>query len=492
MPYPQKDESKKDYLARFMRSSEAQSDFPDEKQRLAVAYSMYEKRNASPLSYGREHPWPKKYSCSFIEPGVVFYQDLGGCKVCGNAMACGNAGDECQAAGATVLVKQDALAKMAQSFVGKPVIDMIHKDVTPSTVADGEADGIVTRVWLDDKSGWWMAEFLVWNPEAQGHCESPAYSVSCAYEPTDVDSAGGEYHNIPYTEDILNGEYTHLALVTNPRYEGARIFVNSKGGKMDWKWFKRGERKNAASLDPLKTKVNVDGQDVALQDLYEAAKEDEAPMLNDDTVMEVGGKEKTLGELKQAYRNKMKKNAEAAEMEKKNAEPKPCPTCGEKKNLGKPGEETVPSAEKAEAGHSEHREGGSKGPLNEAPLPDLRDKKKENDATEDAAKKLDGEAKEKSAVVLEQEAGSRDEKDQVEEAAKKNADDEKAADLEKKNADELKKSMEEKLEKRNAGRKSFEALRNARGDLHGDAVKINPISVDERLAKGKSKYGSPA
>ena len=86
-----------------------------------------------------------------------------------------------------------------------------------------------------------------------------------------------------------------------------------------WKWFKKGERKNAASLDPLKTKVNVDGQDVALKDLYEAAKE-EAPILNDDTILEVDGKEKTLGELKQAYRNKMKQNADKA-----------CPTCGAEK-----------------------------------------------------------------------------------------------------------------------------------------------------------------
>lgn len=481
MPTPRAGESKKDYISRFMESGEARSDFPDEKQRLAVAYSMYEKRNAADM-YGRqapEHPWPKKYSCSFIEPGVVFYQDLGHCKLCGADAECVQ-GEECEPSGATVLVQQEALARMAQSFVGKPVINRVHEDVTPSTVADGEADGIVTRVWLDDKSGWWMAEFLVWDVATQQNCESPAYSVSCAYEPTDVDSQGGEYHNIPYSEDILNGEYTHLAIVTNPRYERARIFVNSngKGGSMSWKFWEKGGRKNASPLDPLKTKVNVDGADVALQDLYEAAKDDEKPMLNDDTIMEVDGKEKTLGELKQAYRNKMKKNADA-EAEK------PCPTCGEKKNLGKAGEKTVPGAEGAEAGHSEHREKAGE----EKPLPDMRRSNSEDnpDKALGAAEARKGEPLNEEPLKLEQEKknaeekAARDEKDEAEATAKKNADDKAKADADK-----------AALEKRNAGRRSFEALKNAREERLGDAVKISPVSIDDRLAKGKSKYGSPA
>lgn len=469
MPNPNPGESKKDYISRFMKSGEAQGDFPDDKQRLAVAYSMFEKKNSGPFGGTSEYPWPKQYKCSFIEPGVVFYQDLGPCKVCGNAFTCGNEGDACDIEGETVLVKQEALAKMAASFVGKPVIDMMHKDVTSSTVADGEADGIVTRVWLDDKSGWWMCEFLVWNPEAQLHCESPSYSVSCAYEPTEVDEAGGEYHNIPFAEEIKNGEYTHLALVTSPRYEGARIFVNSKGGKMDWKWFKKGERKNAASLDPLKTKVNVDGKEIPLQDLYDAAKEG-GPILNDDTILEVDGKERTLADLKHAYRNKQKGNASG---------------------------DPVEGAEKAEAGHAEHREKEAKNeaacahcgavkneekkPIVEPPLPDLKSSVDNPSQAEIAAKELD--EKTKREVPLERAQSKEDE----EKAAA-----EKAA-AEKKNADEKAEKAEKEKElanaKREAGKKSFAALRNAREFGDGDA-KISPVSIDDRLARGAKKYGS--
>lgn len=491
MPKPNPGESKKDYISRFMGSEEARADFPDEKQRLAVAYSMFEKRNAGPLPYGQEHPWPKSYKCSFIEPGVVFYQDLGLCKLCGDKFEC--VGDDgqisCETTGETVLVKQDALARMAQSFVGKPVINVEHEDVQPSTIADGEADGIVTRVWLDEKSGWWMCEFLVWDPSTQKNCESPAFSVSCAYEPTDVDESGGEYHNIPYAEEIRDGDYTHLAIVTNPRYEGARILVNSKGGSMSWKFWEKGARKNAAPIDPKTEMVDVEGKKVPLQNLYDALEEPK-PKFNDDTVLETPKGEKTLGELKKNYLNRMKQNAEG---EKIKADAPADSGAGSHVEGGKD------AFKHGECEHCQHpafnaADGGEK-------LPDMR---RENDQAEDAAKKLDEETQAKRALELEQkknadDAAARDKMDQAEATAKKNADDEKAKADEKKNAeDKAKEEMKqaedkarekELIEKRNAGKRSFEALKNAR-ESGSDGAKIMPVSVDERLAAGRKKYGS--
>jgi hypothetical protein len=45
VPYPKKAETQEEYVARFMASAEAQRSFPDRKQRLAVAYSMWRDRN---------------------------------------------------------------------------------------------------------------------------------------------------------------------------------------------------------------------------------------------------------------------------------------------------------------------------------------------------------------------------------------------------------------------------------------------------------------
>lgn len=45
MPRPEKGESQGHYVQRFMGSSEAQSSFPDPKQRYAVSMSMYRQRH---------------------------------------------------------------------------------------------------------------------------------------------------------------------------------------------------------------------------------------------------------------------------------------------------------------------------------------------------------------------------------------------------------------------------------------------------------------
>jgi hypothetical protein len=45
MPKPVKNENRQDYISRFMSSEEAKRDYPNVKQRLAVAYSMWNRRN---------------------------------------------------------------------------------------------------------------------------------------------------------------------------------------------------------------------------------------------------------------------------------------------------------------------------------------------------------------------------------------------------------------------------------------------------------------
>ena len=458
--------AKKDFVTSFVNRDDVKSEFPNSNERLALAYSMYARKNST----AEDHPFPKKYVCNFIEPGLVFYQDLGECKVCAHAMTCEKKlGKPCDTPGEMVLVKQEALAKMAKSYEGKPVLDVAHADVKGSTIADGDAEGMVTRIWFDEKIAWWMCEFFLWDKTAQEHAESLAYSVSCAYDPTEVEG-GGTYHSSEYQEEVKDGVYTHLAIVTNPRYEGARISLsNSKGGSMfeGLKFWKKGERKNAAPVDP-KEMINVDGQDVPLGDLVAALPDEpkkEEPKFNDETGFDTPKGPKTLGELKQAYRNKMK-NADES-----------CPNCkgSGKKNADAPGEK--------------------------APLPDLRDEKQ--NLGDEAGKPVEGveaEAKKNAddaaAAKLAEEKKNADdaaaaklaeEKKNADDAAAKKAADDKAAE-EKKNADDAA-AAKAFAEKKNAGRAAFKDLRNAASSRQGEAV--SPvISKDERLAAGASRYGS--
>jgi len=50
--------------------------------------------------------------------------------------------------------------------------------------------------------------------------------------------------------EVKNGEYTHLAIVENPRYNGAKIFINSKTGGNVMK------EKVSKALSELKNAIN--------------------------------------------------------------------------------------------------------------------------------------------------------------------------------------------------------------------------------------------
>lgn len=255
---------------------------------------------------------PKAYSFKFIEPGLVKYEDVR------------NTGH--------VLVRKETLDKMLPTFVGMPIINMMHKHTRPETFRE-EADGIITRAYYNSEDGWYWADGLVWDPDTQNTCDigvnSKGFSVSCAYDPLDGTEVGGDWHNIPYEGEITNGKYTHMAIVPNPRYEDAEIHrLNSKGGSMlkMFAWLK-GEKKE---IDPEST-ILVNGKPMKISDAVTKIEEAERTnaVLPDETEIEVGGKKTTVGEFKkrlnakddedESDEDKEKKKKDAEEKERTNA-----------------------------------------------------------------------------------------------------------------------------------------------------------------------------
>lgn len=372
MPKPQERETEQNYISRFMDDAEMQKDYPDEKQRSAVAYSQWKTDGMANASsddkctcgdaagehqYGNgeclscsnckmfkratnlndlknqkvlktplvmnvgvaadrasndEQPWPESFPFRFIEPGLVNYDDSGK---------------------GTVLVKKATLDKMAQSLKNKPVINNEHRDVNPADFKNGRADGIVTSVTYNSASGWFEGEMSVWDPETKANIRN-GFSVSCAYGVSNWGDPG-VHNNIPYEAEVMDGEYQHLAIVPNPRYEGATIQMNnSKGGsKMKlniWSWLK-GDKENKPTLqnsveiesDQAKVEIKP-GEEVALTVLvnsYKAAEDKKAAAaaaaasakLSDDQIIDVGnGKKVTVAEL----RNSFLRNAEDEKKEK--------------------------------------------------------------------------------------------------------------------------------------------------------------------------------
>ena len=60
--------------------------------------------------------------------------------------------------------------------------------------------------------------------------------MSCSYDFTKYNDEGGEENGIPYDIEFLDGEFAHLAIVDNPRYERANIVFNSKVDVNNDKW----------------------------------------------------------------------------------------------------------------------------------------------------------------------------------------------------------------------------------------------------------------
>lgn len=111
-------------------------------------------------------------------------------------------------------------------MVGVPVI-INHKDLNKDN-ADDERVGVVNSVWYDEKDGWYWCDGIIWDETAQNLITDKKWSVSCSYDVKTANDEGGSENNIKYDMEFLDGVFTHLALVNNPRYERANIVFNSK------------------------------------------------------------------------------------------------------------------------------------------------------------------------------------------------------------------------------------------------------------------------
>lgn len=297
--------------------------------------------------------WAKKFEARLLEPGIVSYEDSG----CGKAY-----------------LTRESIERSAQSFIGRPLIltpQLKHKRVTPAQL-EKDARGYVTDVYFNPDDGWFWCKGICHDDEAKEAINRVGF-CSCAYEVLKV-GTGGEYHAIPYDEEILEFSGEHLAIVDKPRYEGATIRLNSKPktNTTMFKWIRKlASRQNAteapgapaapdSTTQPpppvikdnatapaaeeitgeteleIPTKENGKTEKVTLANLVEVYNGRNDPAGADDAI-EVDGKPVKIADLVAGYKANAKpeetdeekakrENAEAdekAKKEKENAKPAP-------------------------------------------------------------------------------------------------------------------------------------------------------------------------
>ena len=110
-------------------------------------------------------------------------------------------------------------------MIGSPVI-IEHQDVTDKN-ADKIRCGVISDAYFYEPDGWYYAEGIIWDEKAISLIND-GWSVSCSYDFLAFNDEGGEENNIKYDKEFTELNFTHLAIVNNPRYERANIVFNSK------------------------------------------------------------------------------------------------------------------------------------------------------------------------------------------------------------------------------------------------------------------------
>jgi Uncharacterized protein conserved in bacteria (DUF2213) len=252
---------------------------------------------------------PKIFYCRHFQAGIVGYQDE------------------------TVLVDTDAIINMLPSAVGKPVY-VYHQAVDMGNLK-AEAAGYITDAFYNEKDGWGWFKFIVVDDEAHSAIRK-GWRVSNAYTPSRF-AGSGTKNNIPYDREILDGEFTHLAIVPDPRYEDAKIFTpdefkayqaekhksiteihNSKTNQKDkpmLKFFKTKKEEVAADDIDSDTMVELsDGQTVSVTEMVNALTADKKAKQAPATV-EVDGERMLVSDLVKKFEllnAKAKKNEDDA------------------------------------------------------------------------------------------------------------------------------------------------------------------------------------
>lgn len=402
-----------------------------------------------------------------LQPGVVAYDNDDGTRT-------------------TYLLPLEAIERMRPSAAGKPVVGKAggfdHVKVKPGA----KYDGVATDSFWDGKSGWEAFNFDGMNDETAAACEK-GYQTSCAYVPTEVDETPGLWHNVPYDAVIINGEYTHFAIVPNPRYEGAEIeLLNSRKEPTAMNKV----LKAALSLIPIKDiKEVLNSMEDDEKAKAEAAKKEREEA---NTAKRSAAQNAYDAAMKNASSDEDREKAKAA-FEKSNAEidsPTPSTATGPvgdlpAKPLGGgdvPPEPGVPGQATAAAGSA----GGTNAAPPETPeQAQEREKKKleaKNAADEDAKKKK--EADDKAAA----------EKKNADDEAKKKADEEKAKkdEDEKKNALKVAADAKAKAEAEAQRTERFNTLRKAAEERGGESGTpfVGVVTSQEKENLGRARYGS--
>jgi hypothetical protein len=250
-----------------------------------------------------------------MEPGVAEYKDLK----------------------KTFLIEEEAIKKMDPTFAGRPIY-VLHVDDEPLETIQADSAGYVIESFFNPLDGKHWAKIICVS-DAGHEAFKMGWKVSNCYEVIEQ-ASGGEWHGVSYDAQILRGEYRHMAIVPNPRYENSVVLTpeefktynqekelelkrlansKDKGARMNpLKIFKRTKVENAKDIDLESCEVEIkEGKFMTIRDLVKNAAgfaEANPAYAGLQSLVKVGDKEMTVEALTNAYNEAMEKKKNESEM----------------------------------------------------------------------------------------------------------------------------------------------------------------------------------
>lgn len=272
-----------------------------------------------------------------------------------------------------VFLNEDTIRSMDPTFAGRPIY-VEHVDEVPQqpgSLVDREADGYVIESFYNSADGKHWVKFIIVSESGERAIKN-GLRLSNAYIPTQF-GKGGLWNGVEYAKEITGGEYEHLAIVKNPRYEESVIMTpeefkqynedklvelkrlsNSKekgDSKMKLNFFKRAKVENSIDLAEMSVVLPKSGKEIAIIKLVNDADEMEEAKKKNEVMADMGHKVKmhdgsmcNVGELLEKHKamcdemESMKKENEDSEIEE-----------GEKEVGDRGGDESLDNDEDEEA-----------------------------------------------------------------------------------------------------------------------------------------------
>lgn len=244
-----------------------------------------------------------------------------------------------------ICILENTIKKMDATFQGKPVFVLHSEDDLKDILEDIQelADGYVIKSFFNQADGKHWAEFIVVSDKGHQAIQN-GWKLSNAYIPQTV-SKNGQWHGVDYQREVVDGNYDHLAIVPNPRYEESIVYTpeqfkayndakfeelqkvaNSKDTKGESKMkalnFFRKQKvdkiENGADLETLSVKLPKSGKEFTIVELVDIAEkiENMAGYANGDHMVKLGEEEMSVNDMMKKYgamcneMAEMKKNME--------------------------------------------------------------------------------------------------------------------------------------------------------------------------------------